>query len=415
MSQPANEHRVHLRKPHDVQRAIRHSLAKRRVVRAGRRGGKTTGAAMIAVDAFLAKKRVLYAVPTAEQVEKFWYEVNRALADPIGVGLLYKNETRHVIEVAGTENRIRAKTAWNADTLRGDYADLLILDEYQLMNEDAWEVVGAPMLMDHDGDALFIYTPPSLRSASVSKARDPRHASKMFKRAQDDTSGRWAAFHFASHENPHISETALAEITGDMTSLAYRQEILAEDIEDNPGALWRRAWIEDNRIEAIPGLAKVVIGVDPSATSHGDEWGIIGAGMGKGADGKSHLYVLADVSLQASPDQAARSAIALYHELGAGAIIAEANQGGEMVSSTLHHVDQDVTVKLVHASKGKAIRAEPISAVYEQRRGHHVGVFARLEDEMCLWQPGDQSPNRLDALVWAATYLVPPKAGVFVG
>ena len=103
-----------------------------------------------------------------------------------------------MIERPGSDQRIRAKTAWNADTLRGDYADLLILDEWQLMNEEAWEVVGAPMLLDNNGDAVFIYTPPSLHSRSTSKARDPRHAAKLFQRAQADTTGRWEVFHFTS-------------------------------------------------------------------------------------------------------------------------------------------------------------------------------------------------------------------------
>ncbi|GAI18464.1 unnamed protein product, partial [marine sediment metagenome] len=92
----------------------------------------------------------------------------------------------------GTEQRIRAKTAWNADSLRGDYADLLIMDEWQLMNEGAWDKVGAPMLLDNDGDAVFIYTPRSFHSRTITKADDPLHASKMYKKAKADTTGRWA-------------------------------------------------------------------------------------------------------------------------------------------------------------------------------------------------------------------------------
>src|SRR5665648_471414 len=96
---------------------------------------------------------------------------------------------------------------------RGDYADLLILDEFQLMSESAWDEVGAPLLLDNNGDAVFIYTPPSLHSRSASKARDPQHAAKLFKRAAADTSGRWATFTFSSHENPYLSKVALADIT----------------------------------------------------------------------------------------------------------------------------------------------------------------------------------------------------------
>ena len=88
------------------------------------------------------KKRILYGAPTQDQLERFWFEITETFREPIQAGILYKNETQHIIEMPHTETRIRAKTAWNADTLRGDYADLLILDEWQLMNEDAWEFVG---------------------------------------------------------------------------------------------------------------------------------------------------------------------------------------------------------------------------------------------------------------------------------
>ena len=147
------------------------------------------------------------------------------LLSPFLLGAFKKNETAHIIERAGTEQRIRAKTAWNADSLRGDTADLLVLDEYQLMAEDAWELVGAPMLLDNRGDAVFLYTPPSVARQVVSKAIDKRHAAKLFKAAQADDSGRWAAFTFTSHDNPHISKQALDEITQDMSVLAYQQEI----------------------------------------------------------------------------------------------------------------------------------------------------------------------------------------------
>ena len=224
-----NEAIIKLRTAHPKQQQFIDSIVKRIIIRAGRRGGKTVGAAIKAVKAFLAHKRVLYTAPTSEQTDKFWYEISRSLEEGIQAGRLYKNENEKYIEIPGTENRIKAKTAWSANTLRGDYADLLIFDEYQLTDEDAWEVVGMPMLLDNNGDAIFIYTPPSLRSAGVSKAKDPRHAAKMFKKAEADTTGRWQPFHFTSHDNPFISEKALQDIIIDMSRESYRKEILAED------------------------------------------------------------------------------------------------------------------------------------------------------------------------------------------
>ena len=223
--------RVDIRWAHPEQRRFIDSQAKHKVIRAGRRGGKTVGIAILAVRAFLAGKRVLYAAPTSEQTDAFWFEIKKALLPLIETGVYKLNDAERFIEKIGTKNRIRAKTAWNADTLRGDYADLLIFDEYQLTNEDAWEVVGMPMLLDNNGDVVFIYTPPSLRSAGVSKAHDPRHAAKLFKEAivKKAAGGSWDTFHFTSWQNPFISQIALGELAKDMSSQTMRQEILAED------------------------------------------------------------------------------------------------------------------------------------------------------------------------------------------
>ena len=397
---------VHLLRPHAKQAAFINSPAKRKVIRAGRRGGKTVGIGIYAVRKFLAGKRILYAAPTTEQIQRFWVTVTRALAMGVDKKALYKNESEHILERKGTEQRIRAKTAWNADSLRGDYADELLLDEWQLMNEDAWGVVGAPMLLDNNGNATFIYTPPSLRSRSASKADDPQHAAKLFKKAQllEKTDPlRWATFHFSSMDNPYISREALDEITSDMSNLAYRMEILAEDIDQAPGALWTRENIEKNRVIQAPELAKIVVAIDPttSADGGGDAAGIIVAGAL--AD---QGFILEDCTLNGSPLAWAQAAVDAYHRHNANLIVAEKNQGGEMVAITIKQVDKNVPIKLVHASRGKNVRAEPVSAKYEKDRVHHVGSFPQLEDELCLWLPGDKSPNRLDALVWALTDLM---------
>lgn len=392
---------MRLPKPHPKQATFVNSTAKRIVVRAGRRGGKTVGVSIRAVNRFLSGRRVLYAAPTQEQIQRFWVTVTRALHEPIEAGVFVKNETYHTIELPGTEQRIRAKTAWNADTLRGDYADDLILDEWQLMNEDAWGVVGAPMLVDNNGDAIFIYTPPSLSSRSATKAADPQHAAKLYKKAEKDKSGRWAVYHFTSRDNPHTSSEAIEELAQDMTALAYRMEIEAEDVDEAPGALWTRQLIQSTRRDEKRDYDRVVVAIDPSASSTGDEAGIITAGrVGNEAD------VLADDSVQGSPKTWASAAIRAYHEHKADRIVAEANNGGEMVKLTIQTVDPNVPVKLVHASRGKQTRAEPVASLFEHGRAHLVGNYNKLEDEMCLWTPGEDSPNRMDAMVWGLTDLL---------
>lgn len=412
---------VQLPSPHPKQRDFLRSPAKRKVVRAGRRGGKTVGMSIKAVEDFLAGRRVLYAAPTADQINTFWRHVRDALQPCIDAGIYYKNETEKIIELRGTEQRIKAKTAWNADTLRGDYADHLILDEWQLMNEDAWGVVGAPMLLDNNGDATFIYTPPSARTAGVSKAQDKRHAAKLFKAAQADTTGRWAAFTFSSHDNPHLSKDALNEITGDMSNLAYRQEIMAEDIDEVPGALWTRATLEKNREKKAPSLYRIVVAVDPEATATetSAETGIIVAGKDENEIG----YLLEDKTLRGSPATWGEAVVRAFDRHRADTIIAETNNGGDMVrfvveaaAEALHRRGERATpfvpFKKVHASRGKYIRAEPVSTLYENGRCKHVGTFDELEDQMCSWLPGDTSPDRLDAMVWAFTDLLVGDAGM---
>jgi len=397
---------VILPKPHTQQKAFMESPAKRKIIRAGRRSGKTIGMAIIAIKAFLDGHRVLYAAPTDDQLSTFWYAVKKSLYNPIETGLFLKNEVFHTIELPHTKQRIRAKTAFNADTLRGDYADVLILDEFQLMNEEAWAVVGAPMLADNDGDAIFIYTPPSQTSRSMSKANDPLHAAKLFKKAQIDKTGRWQDFHFTSFENPYISHDALDELSLDMTALAYRQEILAEDIEESPGALWTRKLIDETKVSVHPDLARIAVGVDPTG-SVSNECGIVVAGVGTDGQG----YIIDDKSLLGTPGEWAEAVLTAYCHNKADIIVGEVNYGGDMVEATIMQAAKIQNVvcryKNVRASRGKAVRAEPVVAQYEHSRIHHVGSFPDLEDEMVMWVPGQSrySPNRLDALVWAITEL----------
>jgi len=411
--------RLNLRIPHPKQRPFLESTAKRKVIRAGRRAGKTVGVGRLAVEGFAAGHRVLYATPTGDQITRFWYEVKRALQADIDSKVLIKNETEHYIERARTENRIRAKTAWNADSLRGDYADLLILDEYQLMNEDAWKVVGAPMLLDNGGDAVFVYTPPSIRSAGASKVHDPMHAVKLFKEARakeaaalkEGRVSRWATFHFTSLDNPHLDADALSEITRDITQRVYNAEILAIDQDDNPLALWTREMIDPFRVTSIPQLQRIVVAIDPSVTTDGAEAGIIAAGVGycrcKG-ELEPHGFILEDATVQGSPQTWAAAAVATYNKLRADAMVAEKNNGGEMVQVTISTIQGAPFVRLLTASRGKITRAEPIAAIYERGLVHHVGMFSLLEDEMCGFDgsSGAASPNRYDAMVWALTEML---------
>jgi phage terminase large subunit-like protein len=186
-----------------------------------------------------------------------------------------------------------------------------------------------------------------------------------------------------------------------------RQELAGEILEANPDALWKRERIDELRVINHPELIRVVVGVDPEATNTetSAETGIIVAGIGI-KDGQVHGYVLDDLSLKASPNDWASAAVTGYHKHKADRIIGEVNNGGDMVEYTVKTVDNNVAFTKVHASRGKYLRAEPVSALYEQGRIHHVGFFPDLEEQMCEWVPGETSPDHLDALVWAITDLM---------
>jgi len=193
-----------------------------------------------------------------------------------------------------------------------------------------------------------------------------------------------------------------------------RQELEGELLTDVPGALWTLAMLEGARIgtpttrpaPAPAELARVVVAIDPAVTSgdEADETGLIVAA--KGRDG--HGYVLRDRSGRVPAIEWARRAVALYREHRADRIVAEVNNGGDLVEAQIRVVDKAVSYRAVHASRGKRVRAEPVAALYEQGKVHHVGLFPALEDEMVTFVPDnhDGSPDRVDALVWALTDLM---------
>ncbi len=199
-----------------------------------------------------------------------------------------------------------------------------------------------------------------------------------------------------------------------------RQEIEAEILDELPGGLWSRGLIEAARVRSAPPLSRIVVAIDPAATcgEMADETGIIVAGR----DSVGHGWVLSDLSGRYRPIEWANAAIAAYHTHHADRIVAEVNNGGEMVETTIRMIDPNVPFTSVRASRGKVTRAEPIAALYEQGKVHHLGAFPKLEDQMCTLTRRTESsvggtgarysPDRVDALVWALTeLLVTPMSG----
>jgi phage terminase large subunit-like protein len=208
----------------------------------------------------------------------------------------------------------------------------------------------------------------------------------------------------------NLAPSFLAEIERRYGGTAFgRQELDGELVTEPFGSLWRRLWIDQARIERAPELRRIVVALDPPVTSNAnsDSCGIVVAGLGP----DRRAYVIADRTIKGRiPHDWARAAIAAYRDFSADRIVAEVNQGGDLVASVLQQVDPNVPIKKVYASRGKWARAEPVAALYAEGRVVHVGTHTLLEEQMLSFGvdglSGDRSPDRLDALVWAVSELM---------
>ncbi len=246
----------------------------------------------------------------------------------------------------------------------------------------------------------------------ITATTTPRSVPLIRRLLEKEDEGATAVTRGNTYENsanlPDRFLTAIKEEFGN--SQLARQEIAGELLKDVEGALWNRALLEQSRTSPNPAeIKRVVVAVDPPASSNGDACGIIAVALG--IDGKA--YVLADCSIEKpSPEQWARRVALTAEEWAADRVVAEANQGGSMVASVLRAANHQLPIKLVHASRSKAARAEPIAALYETGRVKHCGHFPQLEDEMCNLKAGGEyagagrSPDRADALVWGLTELL---------
>lgn len=217
--------KLKLPRPYGLQREIIDSPAKRKVICAGRRAGKTVMAGLLATENFLRGKRVLLSSTSQDQSDVFWDYIVDWLAPLLNARLLYKNEVKRIVRFGS--GQIQVKTGRHPDALRGGDADLLVLDECAYLDPDAWRKVGAPMLADRDGEAVFIST--------------PKRRNWFFELYQHSIAGndpRWQGWQFSTHQNPHLSQDALTALVSDMTEQDYQQEILAQFLEGQ-GAVFR--------------------------------------------------------------------------------------------------------------------------------------------------------------------------------
>jgi predicted phage terminase large subunit-like protein len=287
-----------------------------------------------------------------------------------------------------------------ADRLRGPQHDAAWCDELSAWNSpsDTWDMLMFGLRVGVHPRWLVTTTPRPIKLLKELLARE----------SKDVVVTRGKTIENAANLAGPFLETIRKRYEG--TRLG-RQELNGELLSDTPGALWQLDWLDRDRVARAPDeLKRIVVAIDPAmSTNEGsDETGIVVAGV----DRDGHGYILEDLSGRYAPHEWAAKAVTAYQRYKADRIIAEVNNGGLMVEETLRMVSRGVSFKAVHASRGKVTRAEPVSALYEQRKIHHVGRFTQLEDQLCSFTSdfdrarAGYSPDRLDALVWALSELL---------
>jgi len=286
-----------------------------------------------------------------------------------------------------------------ADRLRGPEHDAAWADELAAWNEpqSTWDMLQFGLRLGKRPRWLVTTTPRPIKLLKELLAREGSDV---------------MVTHGHTFENEaNLALTFLAAVRSryEGTRLG-RQELNAELLSDMPGALWQLDWVDRNRVTKAPeDLRRIIVAIDPAVSNNegSDETGIVVAGI----TADKHVYILEDLSGRYQPHEWASKAIEAYRRHKADRILSEINNGGQMVEATIRNIDYRVSFKSVHASRGKVTRAEPIAALYEQRKAHHVGSFPKLEDQMCSFTSdfdrsrAGYSPDRVDALVWALTEL----------
>jgi phage terminase large subunit-like protein len=365
------------------------------LILSGRGWGKTrTGAEWLANEA-IKNPRTRWAIVarTFADARDTCAEGESGIVNVLQRYQVIRNWNRSMGEIVLTNgSKIKLFSAEEPDRLRGPQHHGAWCDELAAWEDpDAWDQLMFGLRLGNRPRTVVTTTP---RPVALLKSLINR-----------DTTYITRGNTFENAKN--LAATALLELQARYAGTRLgRQELEGELLEDVEGALWSRSWIENTRIktEQLPSLYRIVVAIDPAVTSgeDSDETGIVIAG----ATNDGHFYVLEDATMKGTPDSWGKRAVQGYKDWKADRIVAEVNNGGDMVVMVLQQVDKFVPVTKVHATRGKRMRAEPISALYEQGRVHHVGSFTKLEDQMVSWTPeSNDSPDRLDALVWSLTEL----------
>jgi phage terminase large subunit-like protein len=376
---------------------------------AGRGFGKTRcGAEWIRKQEELGVDRMALVAPTAGDARDVMVEGASGIINvcPSWNRPIYEPTKRRVTWPSGAYAEVCS--ADEPERLRGRNFKAAWCDEVASWRyPDAWDQLMLGLRLGSDPRCVVTATPKPV-SLLIGSGRNGQRLGLLRDPTVAVTKGR--TYDNRANLAPAFFDQIIRRYEG---TLLGRQELEAEVLESLEGALWTHELIENGRVDseaAVPPLIRVIVAIDPAVTSgmDSDETGIIVAG--KDRDG--HGWILADRSGRYAPAAWARQAVDAFQVHKADRIVAEVNNGGEMVENTIRMVAFDVPFRSVHASRGKVVRAEPVAALYEQARVHHVGTFPALEDQMTVFTTDFRrseagfSPDRVDALVWALTDLL---------
>jgi hypothetical protein len=364
----------------------------------GRRFGLTHGMMHACIEWALEGQKILWGDTISTNIDRYWERY--ALPALKQNGIDYKYDSRQKKALIG-QGFIDFRSADRPENWEGFGYNKIFLNEAGIILKNDYLYTNAvlPMLIDYPNSCLIAGGVPK---GKLKKDGSEHKFYTIWKSCENKEPG-YKGFTYSSYDNPKLSKDdieALEHEINRMSPAMKEQEIYGQFVDGVGGTLWSPELIQ--HVDFIPEFKRIIIGVDPSVTSkeESDETGIIVAGQAY----NKKIYILADRTGKYTPNQWANIVVNEYKKWNANIIVAEVNQGGDMVESILRSVDSFIQVKKIHAFKGKDLRAEPVVGLYEQGKVLHARGLHALENEQLTWVPGiGKSPNRIDAMVYAVT------------
>lgn len=387
----------------DIINAIESGDNKFVIITKGRRFGLTKGIANAIIEWSLQGDAVLWGDTISGNIDRYFERYIEPELKSNNIGYRYSGQQKK-LTFDSYSGFVDFRSADRPENWEGFGYNKIFLNEAGIILKSDYLYTNAvlPMLMDYPDSVLI--------AGGVPKGKTKKDGTEhkfytLYKAATNNQEG-FIHFAYSSYDNPKLNDSDIDILRNEIARMSKqmeRQEIYGEFVDGVEGTLWEPGLIR--YVDALPAMKRIVVPVDPAVTSSAtsDETGIVPCALGV----DNNIYVINDLSGKYSPNQWANIVVNSYNQLGAGTIVAEVNQGGDMVEAVIRNVSDFLRVKKIHAYKSKHLRAEPILGLYEQARVYHVRGLNALENEMLTWVPGQgKSPNRVDSLVYGITELM---------